>query len=839
MSRAMNATLVRCSALAFCFAGAQLAESANERTFVTHSRLSFGTQAERSASVRIGDLDGDGDLDVVVANGRHWPEQNFIFFNQGRARFNLARPLGRDLDTSYATELADIDNDGDLDIVVGNDRAPNTVFLNDGTGRFEISCAFGRPASIRSLTLADIDGDGDIDILANARGSQNLIHLNDGMGRFLSSRPFGSADDSTIAVAVGDLDNDGHLDLVLANRDAQQNVVLINDGHAQFSRRIPFGTGRDETRAVAVADLDGDGNLDWAAGNIGQANAVYFGDGKGGVRESMAFGREDGQTYALTIADMDNDTRPDIIVGNVQQPNAVFFNRVAGKDAEVKFQETRFGDASHATYNLAVGDLNQDGYRDIAVANSDAQNVVYLNAPLQKKETASIAATTATTASNQATAVATVTVNESQNWPAFRGAGGKGVADGYPLRAMWNADTAATDAKIEGVLWRAKVPGLGHSSPVVWGDRIFLCTAVSESGESALTLGAGGQPTAADDSGTHHWVVLCYNKFTGEELWRKTAREGAPRATRHVKATQANTSLAVDGKRLVAFFGSEGLYCYDLDGKLLWSRDLGVINISKYGIGWGYASSPAIFENCIVLACDDPSNPFLAALQLSDGKEVWRVSRKDISERSWGTPLIHKGAGKTQVVVNGWPWVVSYDLQTGDAIWRIHGGGDNPIPTPFVANGLIYIASAHGALSPIYAVRPEASGDITPTKEVPSNDGIVWSVMRGGSYMSTPVVYRGLLYLGTSSIVRCFDAATGEKHYEERLPGRASIIASPVAADGKIYCASETGVVYVLAAGKEFNVLAQNPMGEPCLATPAISQGVVYFRTTGSLVAIQ
>lgn len=827
MSRATKTILVRCSAFALCFAGAQLAESANERTFVTHSRLSIGTEINRSASVRIGDLDGDGDLDVVAANGRHWPEQNMVFFNQGRARFNLARPLGTDHDTSYATELADLDNDGDLDIAVGNDRAPNAIFLNDGSGRFEHSYTFGRPSSIRSLTIADIDNDGDVDILANARGAQNLIHLNDGMGGFPSSRPFGAADDSTINVAVGDLDNDGHLDLILANRDAQQNVVLINDGHAQFSRRIPFGTGRDETRAVAVADLDGDGNLDWAAGNIGQANAVYLGDGKGGVRETMSFGREDGQTYTLAIADMDNDKRPDIIVGNVQQPNAVFFNQGKGGT----FRETRFGDASHATYNLAVGDLNQDGYRDIAVANSDAQNFVYINAPNRTKPT------TNTRSPATATAVATITVDESQNWPAFRSAAAKGVADGYPLRTSWNADAA--DPKAEGVFWRAKVPGLGHSSPVVWGDRIFLCTAVPESGESALTLGAGGRPTAADDSGTHRWVILCYNKFTGQELWRKTAREGEPRATRHVKATQANTSLAVDGKHLVAFFGSEGLYCYDLDGNLHWKRDLGVINISKYGIGWGYASSPAIHGNRIVLACDDPSNPFLAALQLSDGKELWRVSRKDISERSWGTPLIHEGADKTQVVVNGWPWVVSYDFQTGDAIWRIHGGGDNPIPTPFVAKGLIYIASAHGALSPIYVVRPEARGDVTPSKEAPSNEGVVWSVLRGGSYMSTPVVYRGLLHLGTSSIVRCFDAATGENAYEERLPGRASIIASLVAGDGKIYCASETGVVYVLAAGKEFKILAQNPMGEPCLATPAISQGVLYFRTTGSLVAIK
>ncbi len=281
--------------------------------------------------------------------------------------------------------------------------------------------------------------------------------------------------------------------------------------------------------------------------------------------------------------------------------------------------------------------------------------------------------------------VTTQTADEDQNWPAFRGLGATGVAENYPLRTSWNADPSDPDP--QGVLWRAAVPGLGHSSPVVWGDLIFLSTAINENGDATLMLGAGGQPTAADDSQKHRWVILCYDKSTGKELWRKTAHEGEPRATRHVKATQANTSLAVDGKHLVAFFGSEGLYCYDLDGNLQWSRDLGVINISKYGIGWGYASSPAIHQDRIALACDDPANPFLVVLRLSDGQELWRVSRAGISERSWGTPLIHQGPEGAQVVVNGWPWVVSYDLQDGKELWRIHGGGDNPIPTPFVSNG--------------------------------------------------------------------------------------------------------------------------------------------------------
>lgn len=406
------------------------------------------------------------------------------------------------------------------------------------------------------------------------------------------------------------------------------------------------------------------------------------------------------------------------------------------------------------------------------------------------------------------------------------------------MRTSWNADPEA--GELDGILWRIRVPGTSHSSPVVWGDKVFLCTAVSKEGTSSPDLNAGGAPTAADDNGEQSWVILCYNKLTGAELWRRTARTGLPQATHHVKATHANTSVAVDGNRLVAFFGSEGLYCYDLDGEFLWKRDLGVINISKYGIGWGYASSPAIHEDRISLVCDDPENPFLVTLRLSDGKEIWRVSRKGICERSWGTPLIHTGPEKTQVVVNGWPWIVAYDLENGEVIWRIKGGGDNPVPTPFVANGLIYITSAHGRYSPIYVVRPEARGDISLPKDTSSSESIVWSILRGGSYMSTPVVYRGNIYLGAANgAIRCFNANTGQVIYNERLESGAKISSSLVAADGKIYCPSENGTVYVLAAGSDFNLLASNAMGEPCLATPALSQGVLYFRTTQSLIAIQ
>jgi hypothetical protein len=357
-----------------------LPASADERVFPTNIRLTLGTESNRSASVRIGDIDGDGDLDVVIANGRHWPQQNFVFVNQGRARFSVMRNLGNERTTTYATELADLDGDGDLDIAVGNDQAPCRVFLNDGSGRFRRGANFGVVSSIRSLTVADMDGDGDVDILATSRGMPNQIYLNNGDARFDAGRPFGTAQDSTIDVAVADLNGDGHLDLILANRDSQQNYTLLNDGQLGFQRRIPFGTGKDQTRAVAVGDLDGDGIVDWVVGNIGEPNAVYLGDGKGGVRESATVGQADGITYTIAIADMDRDGRDDLIVGNMLQTNAVFFNQGDGKT----FQKVRFGERANATYGLAVGDLNGDGFPDIAVANSDAENFIFLNRRLSK-----------------------------------------------------------------------------------------------------------------------------------------------------------------------------------------------------------------------------------------------------------------------------------------------------------------------------------------------------------------------------------------------------------------------------------------------------------------------
>lgn len=424
-----------------------------------------------------------------------------------------------------------------------------------------------------------------------------------------------------------------------------------------------------------------------------------------------------------------------------------------------------------------------------------------------------------------------------QNWPGFRGPGARGIAEGYPTPAAWNAD--ATAGKVSGVLWRAEIPGLGHSSPIIWGDRIYVGTAVKLSGKASLRIGYYGDVKPAQDNDEQKWMIMCFDKKSGKKRWERVIRTSKPATERHEKSSHANTTLITDGRRLVAFFGSEGLYCFDLDGKELWRKDLGVINNSWRGIGWGYSSSPALYGNRIVLLCDDPKNPFVGAFDLSDGKEVWRTSRKGASEGSWGTPLIHNEGTRTQVVTNGWPYVVSYDLENGKELWRLRGGGDIPIPTPFVADGLIVISNAHGGKAPLFAVRPSAKGDISLADSSTSNESVVWSVPNGGSYISTPVVYHGYIYLANfNGVIRCFDFKTGNKVFEERLGKDCPCSASLVAADGKIYCPDEQGVVHVIKSGPALEVLARNQLGEPCLATPAISQGVLYFRTAASLMAI-
>lgn len=420
--------------------------------------------------------------------------------------------------------------------------------------------------------------------------------------------------------------------------------------------------------------------------------------------------------------------------------------------------------------------------------------------------------------------------NPTVNWPSFRGPQASGVAEGGRTPETWSSPK-----------WKTPVPGLGHSSPVIWGEKLFITTAVSKKGDEPLKLGLYGDIGSVAENPEHSWQVWCLSKREGKVLWHQTAASGVPRSKRHPKATHANPTSATDGRHVVSFFGPEGLYCHDVDGKLLWKKDFGMLD-SGYFVApeaqWGFASSPVIHENRVIVQCDVQTNSFITALDVKDGRELWRTPRHDVP--TWSTPAVFTTPGRTQVVANGFKEIAGYDIQSGESLWKLSNAGDIPVPTPILAHDLIFITSAHGKLSPIFVIRPEATGDITLPSGVSTNQAIVWSVSRGGNYMQTPIVYGDYLYAcKDTGVVTCFNARTGEQHYNERLgSGGGGFTASPVASNGKLYFTGEQGTVHVLKAGPRFEVIARNELGESCMATPAISEGTLFFRTRGHVMAI-
>src|SRR5712692_10294660 len=284
-----------------------------------------------------------------------------------------------------------------------------------------------------------------------------------------------------------------------------------------------------------------------------------------------------------------------------------------------------------------------------------------------------------------AVAFASVAAAATINWPAFRGSEAGGVADGK-VPTSWNAD--ATEGAVRNVRWKTPIPGLAHSSPAIWENWLFVTSAISSAGPAPLKVGLYGDGDPADDNAEQSWVVYCLEKNTGKILWQRVAHKGAPHTKRHTKATHANATPATDGKRLIVFFGSEGVYAYDLDGSLLWKKDLGVFDPGPqgYDLQWGTASSPVLFDDKVILRCDQKKGSFLVVLSAAKGRELWRVARDGVSNHSWATPAVVQTPARTQIVCNGWPYIAGYELNTGKELWRLKSGGDIPVPTPVFAH---------------------------------------------------------------------------------------------------------------------------------------------------------
>jgi outer membrane protein assembly factor BamB len=409
-----------------------------------------------------------------------------------------------------------------------------------------------------------------------------------------------------------------------------------------------------------------------------------------------------------------------------------------------------------------------------------------------------------------------------------------GVLDNADIPETFDFD------KMENVRWKLKIPGMGISSPVIWGNKLFLTTAVSDADKAGFKPGLYGDVTPVKDSSVHEWKVFCINKDKGEIIWEKTAYKGIPKIKRHPKSTHANTSVAADGQHVVAFFGSEGLFCYDFNGKLLWQKDLGVLRSAFFvmkNAEWEFASSPIIHKGILIIQCDVLENSFLAAYDVKSGKELWKSQRDEYP--GWCTPNIYTNAGKTYVVVNGFKHRGGYDFVTGSEVWKMSGGGDIQIPTPIIGDGLIYFNSAHGSSSPIMAIKTNASGDISLKSGESSNSGVQWSIPRGGSYIHTLLLYRNHLYnVNWNGTINCLDPASGKEIYNAKLGKAKSFIASPVASDGRIYIVDEEGTVYILKDGDTFELLAEIPMNEICMTAPSITDGMIFFRTQYNLFAV-
>jgi outer membrane protein assembly factor BamB len=420
------------------------------------------------------------------------------------------------------------------------------------------------------------------------------------------------------------------------------------------------------------------------------------------------------------------------------------------------------------------------------------------------------------------------------NWPQFRGPGARGVDESQASPTNWNVETGAN------IRWQTSLPGLAHASPIVWGDRVYVATAVKP-GKAELKVGLYGDITPLEEKEVHQWRLLALSKATGDIIWNTLGHEGVPRVKRHPKATACNCTPATDGSRIVAIFGSEGLFCFDTAGELVWRKDLGPMDSGFYVVPsaqFGFGSSPIIAEGKVIVLCDVETNSFLAAFALADGKEVWRTARADVP--TWGTPTVVETPGRKQIAVNGWHCSGGYDLATGQNLWRMDGGGDVPVPTPVFAHGLIYLTSAHGRYAPMRAVRADAAGDITPGDPGKTNSAIAWAHATGGNYMQTPIAVGNLLFgCGDGGKVTCFDAATGAVKYTQHLgTGGQGFTASPVSDGRHVYFTSEQGVVFVVAAVDKYSLAGSNELHETCLATPAMADGTLFFRTRGKLIAV-
>lgn len=419
-----------------------------------------------------------------------------------------------------------------------------------------------------------------------------------------------------------------------------------------------------------------------------------------------------------------------------------------------------------------------------------------------------------------------------ENWPQFRGPRADGVSEDAGLPEKWS--------KTENVVWSREIPGRGWSSPIIWGDKVFVTTAIRKSGEKAEVIKKGlyfgGERPIPKEP--HRWVVYALDAAKGDVLWEKTAHEGVPEQGHHLKNTLASETPVTDGERVYAYFGNVGVFCYDMDGNKLWEKRFDPMPMK---LGWGTAASPVLHGGRLFIVNDNEKKSYMVALDARNGDEIWRIDREEKS--NWATPFVWQNEQRAEIVTPGSRKVRSYDLD-GKLLWELGGMSSIAIPTPFERFGLLYVSSGYvlDRRKPIFAIRPGASGDISLKEKETSNEFIAWSQPMAGPYNVSPIIYKDLMYvLYDQGLFACFDARTGKQVYDQpkvRIGKGGSYTASPWAYNDKLFCLNEDGETVVIAAGKEFKVLHQNSLDEFTMSTPAIAHGSLFIRTDSTLYRI-
>jgi len=405
-------------------------------------------------------------------------------------------------------------------------------------------------------------------------------------------------------------------------------------------------------------------------------------------------------------------------------------------------------------------------------------------------------------------------------WPQWRGPYATGVSR--------TADPPVEWSETKNIRWKREIPGRGSASPVVWGDRLFLLSAVPVGVEGAPSHQprVGIQPRIA-----HRFTVFAIDRKTGNVIWQRVARESTPHEGSHPEnGTYASSSAITDGRRVFAFFDSEGLYAYDMDGTPLWEKDLGD---KRMRMEFGEGCTPVLYANRLVIVWDHQGPSFIVALDADSGKELWRSERQEID--TWATPLVAEQDGRAQVITSGMNKVRSYDLESGKIVWEGPGLTMNPIPSPVYGDGLVFATSGFRGSS-LRAIRlADARGDITGTS------AIVWSLDHDTPYVPSPLLYDGIIYLlkSNSGLLSAYDAKTGKPHYQlQRLDGVPNVFASPVGAQGRVYIAGREGTTLVIKHGPSFEVLAKNALDDGFDASPALVDNEIYLRGYRYLYAI-